>query len=131
MRGPCDHCGLALSEMTAHSMSWIRYPSQVSPAVEDVVASQSLISRCVHVYVALPVPVSLLTGLFKLTTFTRSRAWLGGLDALLSDLTVTNLPVTLLSFTAASRPDYLATTHLGCAILSFLSSVCYFHAQYE
>ncbi|XP_014390758.1 PREDICTED: probable G-protein coupled receptor 146 [Myotis brandtii] len=26
--------------------------------------------------------------------------------------------------------DYLATTHLGCAALSFLSNTCYFNAQY-
>ncbi|XP_004440985.1 PREDICTED: uncharacterized protein LOC101407016 [Ceratotherium simum simum] len=116
--------------MSSHNMSWIQYPSHVSTAVEDVIASQSIISRCVHVYVALFVPVSLATGLFNLTTFIRGRARLGGLDMFLSDLTITNVLVTLLSLTAISRPDYLATTNLSCAILSFLSNICYFNAQY-
>lgn len=116
--------------MSARNMSWVRYPSRVSPAVEDVIASQGIISRCAQVYVALLVPVSLVTGLFNLTTFIRGRARLGRLDAFLSDLTVTNVLVTLLSLTAASRPEYLATSHLGCAALSFLSNVCYFNAQY-
>ncbi|XP_019493058.1 PREDICTED: G-protein coupled estrogen receptor 1 isoform X2 [Hipposideros armiger] len=116
--------------MSSRNMSWVRYPSRVSTALEDVIASQDIISRCVQVYMALLVPVSLVTGLFNLTTFIRGRARLGHLDAFLSDLTVTNVLVTLLSLTAASRPDYLDTTHLGCAILSFLSNVCYFNAQY-
>ncbi|XP_008532535.2 uncharacterized protein [Equus asinus] len=116
--------------MSSHNMSWIQYPSRVSTAVEDVIASQSVVSRCVHVYVALFVPVSLVTGLFNLTTFLRGRARLGGLDMFLSDLTVTNMLVTLLSLTAISRPDYLATTNLSCAVLSFLANVCYFNAQY-
>lgn len=116
--------------MASHNMSWIHYPSRVSPDVEDVIASQTIIGRCVQIYLALCVPVSLATGLFNLTTFIRGRARLGGLDMFLLDLTVTNVLVTLLSLTTASRPDYLATTHLCCAALALLSNLCYFNAQY-
>ncbi|XP_037362626.1 uncharacterized protein LOC119241437 [Talpa occidentalis] len=116
--------------MTSHNMSWIQYPNDVSTAVEDVIASQSIIARCMHVYMALCAPVSLVTGLFNLTTFIRSRARLGALDAFLLDLTVTNVLMTFLSLTIVSRPHYLATTKLSCAVLSFLFNLCYFNTQY-
>ncbi|XP_048186478.1 uncharacterized protein LOC125339374 [Perognathus longimembris pacificus] len=116
--------------MGSHNMSWIQYPSHVSPAVEDVIATQSIISRCTHVYVALCVPLSLATGLFNLTTFVRCRAKLGVLDMQLSGLTVTGILMTLLSLSAASRPNYMLTTNLGCGVLSFFANVCYFTAQY-
>uniref|UniRef100_A0A8C0QL06 Uncharacterized protein n=1 Tax=Canis lupus familiaris TaxID=9615 RepID=A0A8C0QL06_CANLF len=105
--------------MSSHNMSWVQYPSCVSTAVEDVIAAQSIISRCLHVYMALSVPISLV-----------GRARQGSLDAFLLDLTVTNMLVTLLSLTAISRPDYMATTNLSCAILCFLANVCYFNVQY-
>ncbi|XP_075813039.1 uncharacterized protein LOC142840364 isoform X2 [Microtus pennsylvanicus] len=117
-------------KMDRHNMSWIRYPSHVSPAVEDVIAAQSIISRCTHVYVAVCVPLSLVTGLFCLSVFIRERTRLGVLDRLLAGLTVTSILVTLLSLNAAGRPDYMATTNLGCGTLSFFSNVCYFTAQY-
>ncbi|XP_032315753.1 uncharacterized protein LOC102511494 [Camelus ferus] len=116
--------------MSAHNMSWIRYPSRVSMAVEEVIATQSVVSRCTLVYMALFLPLSLAAGLFNLTTFVRGRARLQGLDACLADLTATGLLVTLLSLTAIGRPDYLATTHLGCAVLSLVFNICYFNAQY-
>ncbi|XP_055454462.1 uncharacterized protein LOC129670076 [Psammomys obesus] len=116
--------------MDRHNMSWVRYPSQVSPAVEDVIAAQSVTSRCTHVYVAVCVPLSLAAGLFSLSVFIRDRARLGVLDRLLASLTVTSILVTLLSLSAATRPDYMHTTNLGCGALSFFSNVCYFTAQY-
>ncbi|XP_062041522.1 uncharacterized protein LOC133755427 [Lepus europaeus] len=116
--------------MGAHNMSWIRYPSQVSPAVEDVIASQSVVARCTQVYVALFVPLSLATGLFNLATLIRDRTSPGALSLLLLGLTVTSLLLTLLSLSAAGRPDYLLTTNLGCGVLSFLSNLCYFNGQY-
>lgn len=117
-------------EMCAHNMSWIRYPSRVSTDVEAVIAAQSAVSRCTLVYAVLFVPVSLAAGLFNLATFLRGRARLGGLDVCLLDLTATGLLATLLSLAAIGRPDYLATTNLGCAVLSLLSNACYFNAQY-
>lgn len=99
-------------------MSWIHYPSQVSPAVEDVIAAQSIISRCTHVYVAVCVPLSLVLGLFSLNVFIRDRTRLGVLDRLLAGLTATSISVTLLSLNAAGRPDYISTTNLGCGALS-------------
>lgn len=116
--------------MSSHNMSWVRYPSRVSTAVEDIITAQSIVSRCLHVYMAVCVPVSLAAGLFNLTTFIKGRARRGGLDAFLSDLTVTNVLVTLLSLTTISRPDYIVATNLSCAVLSFLANVCYFNAQY-
>ncbi|XP_030888030.1 uncharacterized protein LOC102742295 [Leptonychotes weddellii] len=115
---------------SSHNMSWVRYPSHVSTAVEDVITAQSIVSRCLYVYMALCVPVSLAAGLFNLTTFIKGRARRGSLDAFLSDLTVTHVLVTLLSLTTISRPDYMVTTNLGCAVLSFLANVCYFNGQY-
>ncbi|XP_004598218.2 uncharacterized protein LOC101535505 [Ochotona princeps] len=116
--------------MGARNMSWIRYPSQVSPAVEDVIASQSIVSRCAQVYLVLCVPLSLAAGLFNLTALVRDRTSLGALSVLLLGLTVTSLLGTLLSLSAAGRPDYLLTTNLGCAALCFLANICYFHSQY-
>ncbi|XP_012878944.1 PREDICTED: uncharacterized protein LOC105990955 [Dipodomys ordii] len=116
--------------MSSHNMSWIQYPSHVSPAVEDVIAVQSVISRCTHVYVVLCIPLSLATGLFNLITFIRSRAKLGVLDKQLLGLTVTCIIMTLLSLSTASRPNYMHTTNLGCGVLSFFANVCYFTAQY-
>ncbi|OBS69322.1 hypothetical protein A6R68_02150, partial [Neotoma lepida] len=120
----------ALLKMDHHNMSWIHYPSHVSPAVEDIIAAQTVISRCMHVYVAVCVPLSLVTGLFSLSVFIQDRTRLGVLDRLLAGLTVTSIFVTLLSLNAAGRPDYMSTTNLGCGALSFLSNVCYFTAQY-
>lgn len=111
-------------------MSWVRYPSHVSPAVEEVIAAQSIISRCTHVYVAVCVPLSLVMGLFSLSVFIQDRTRLGVLDRLLMGLTATSILVTLLSLNAAGRPDYMSTTNLGCGALSFFSNVCYFTAQY-
>ncbi|XP_021088585.1 uncharacterized protein LOC101829636 [Mesocricetus auratus] len=116
--------------MDRHNMSWVRYPSQVSPDVEDVIAAQNVISRCMHVYVAVCVPLSLVTGFFNLSVFIRDRTKLEVLDRLLAGLTVTSILVTLLSLNAAGRPDYMTTTNLGCGVLSFFSNVCYFTAQY-
>ncbi|XP_028611947.1 uncharacterized protein LOC114611425 isoform X1 [Grammomys surdaster] len=116
--------------MDRHNMSWVRYPSRVSLAVEDVIAAQSVISRCMHVYIAVCVPLSLGIGLFSLSVFIRDRTRLGVLDRLLAGLTATSILVTLLSLNAAGRPDYLPTTNLGCGVLSFFSNACYFMAQY-
>ncbi|EPY89330.1 hypothetical protein CB1_000116005 [Camelus ferus] len=95
------------AEMSAHNMSWIRYPSRVSMAVEEVIATQSVVSRC---------------------TLAAGPGCLPGGPH--RDLTATGLLVTLLSLTAIGRPDYLATTHLGCAVLSLVFNICYFNAQY-
>ncbi|XP_004617317.2 uncharacterized protein LOC101543242 [Sorex araneus] len=116
--------------MPGHNMSWIQYPSHVSTAVEDIIAAQGLLARCIQVYMVLCIPLSLAAGLFNLATFIRRRDKLGSLDVLLLALTVTNLLATMLSFTVLSRPDYLAVTHLCCAALSFLANLCYFYSQY-
>lgn len=105
----------ALSEMTARSTSWARCPSRVPPAGRTWSLRRAA-SPGACAPVAALVPGSLLSGLFPLTAFARGRVQLWGLGALPSR-------------TAASRPDDLATTHLGCAVLSLPPSVCCFHAQ--
>ncbi|XP_006859945.1 PREDICTED: uncharacterized protein LOC102837175 [Chrysochloris asiatica] len=116
--------------MFAHNMSWVQYPSLVSPDVEDVIAAQSITSRLTQVYLALLAPLGLASGVFNLATLLRGWARLGSLGAFLVDLTVTNMLVVLLSLTAVPRPDYLVTTNLGCGVLAFGANVCYFNAQY-
>ncbi|XP_068940939.1 C-X-C chemokine receptor type 1-like [Petaurus breviceps papuanus] len=116
--------------MISHNMTWIKYPSKELIEIEDIIMSQTIISRFMHIYIALFVPISLVAGTFNLTTFIKWRARLGKLDLYLLDLTVTNLLVTLLSFTAIARPDYILTTNLNCGALSFFFNICYFNAQY-
>jgi hypothetical protein len=70
------------------------------------------------------------TALFNLTTFIWCRAQLGVLDVMLSGLMVTCILMTLLSLSAAGRPNYVLKTNLSCGVLSFLANICYFSAQY-
>ncbi|XP_072453856.1 uncharacterized protein [Notamacropus eugenii] len=116
--------------MTSHNMTWIKYPSKEFIEFEDIIRSQTIISRFMHVYIALLVPTSLVAGTFNLITFIKKRTMLGKPDLYLLDLTVTNLLVTLFSFTATTRPDYILTTNLSCGVLSFFFNICYFNAQY-
>ncbi|XP_036597226.1 uncharacterized protein LOC118833910 [Trichosurus vulpecula] len=117
--------------MTSHNMTWIKYPSKDFTEIEEIIRSQNIISRFMHIYIALFVPTSLVAGTFNLTTFIKGRSTiLRKLDLYLLDLTVTNLLVTLFSFTAITRPDYILTTNLSCGVLSFFFNICYFNAQY-
>ncbi|XP_043820086.1 uncharacterized protein LOC122726439 [Dromiciops gliroides] len=116
--------------MISHNMTWIKYPSKELIEIEDIIRSQNIISRFMHIYIALFVPTSLVAGIFNLTTFIKRRAILGKLDLYLLDLTVTNLLVTLFSFTAITRPEYIVTTNLNCGALSFFFNICYYNAQY-
>lgn len=116
--------------MASHNMSWVHYPSRVSPAVEEVITAQSVLARALQAYVVLCLPLALGAGLFNLMVLMRGRrARPGGLDACLLDLTATELLGALLSLTALSRPGYLDTTHLGCAALSFLGNLAGLNAQ--
>ncbi|XP_044516006.1 uncharacterized protein LOC123234124 [Gracilinanus agilis] len=116
--------------MVLHNMTWIKYPSQELLEIEDIIWSQNVISRFMHVYFALFVPTSLLAGTFNLATLVRRRGVLTTLDLYLLDSVVTSLGVTLFSFTAITRPDYMVSSHLSCGVLSFFFNVCYFNAQY-
>ncbi|XP_003428891.2 uncharacterized protein LOC100085358 [Ornithorhynchus anatinus] len=116
--------------MISHNMTWIRYPTHLGADFESIIASQSIISRFMQAYFALFVPTSLAAGAFILTTFIRKRTTLEKLDIFLWDLAVTNILVTLFSFTAFVRPKYISTSNLICGVLSFFFNVCYFNAQY-
>ncbi|KAM6155809.1 uncharacterized protein ACDL77_025012 [Rhynchocyon petersi] len=116
--------------MSAHNMSWVQYPSLVSVDVEAVIAAQSVLSRLTQVYLALFLPLGLVTGAFNLATLLRGHPQLGSLGMFLLDLTVTNMLVALLSLTVIPRPDYLTTTNLSCGVLAFCANLCYFNAQY-
>ncbi|XP_020834353.1 uncharacterized protein LOC110202501 [Phascolarctos cinereus] len=116
--------------MISHNMTWIKYPSKDFIEIEDIIRSQNIISRFMHIYIALFVPTSLVASTFNMTTFIKRHTRMGKLDLYLLDLTVTNLLVTLFSFTAITRPDYILTTNLSCGVLSFFFNICYFNAQY-
>lgn len=70
------------------------------------------------------VPVGSLTP----TTFLRGLARLGG-RSLPAGPHSPSLLATMLSLAAVGRPDFLATADLGCAVLSFLSNICYLNTQ--
>ncbi|XP_051856371.1 uncharacterized protein LOC127564096 [Antechinus flavipes] len=116
--------------MVSQNMTWIKYPSQELIEIKDIIWSQNIISRFIHIYFALFVPTSLVAGTFNLITFIKGHSLLGNLDLYLLDLTVTNLLITLFSFSAITRPDYIPTSNLSCGVLSFFFNICYFNAQY-
>ncbi|XP_074057087.1 uncharacterized protein LOC141498056 [Macrotis lagotis] len=116
--------------MVSHNMTWIKYPSEEFIEIEDIIRIQNIISRFMHIYIALFVPTSLVAGTFNLVTFIKGHTKMEKLDFYLLDLTVTNLLVTLFSFTAITRPEYISTTNLSCGVLSFFFNICYFNAQY-
>lgn len=111
-------------------MFWIQYSSRVFTVVEDVIVSQSVVFRCVYVYVVLFISVSLVIGLFNLIIFLRGRVRLGGLDMFFLDFIVINMLVILFSFIVISRFDYLVIINLSCVVFFFLVNVCYFNVQY-
>ncbi|EHB12917.1 hypothetical protein GW7_14520 [Heterocephalus glaber] len=61
--------------------------------------------------------LSLVTGLFNLTTFIWGHTMVGALDVLSGHM-VTSILVTLMSLNA-SRHNYMLMTNLGCEFLSF------------
>ncbi|NXQ34192.1 OPSD protein, partial [Alaudala cheleensis] len=123
--------------MTSHNMTWISYPSKSQPftspeQIEAIIASQNIISRFMHCYIAFFVPTGLIAGICILTILIRNHLQnrRTSLDLLLLHFTISNIIMIFLSFTVITRPDYLTTTHLACSALSFFFNFAYFNSQY-
>ncbi|XP_030315787.1 uncharacterized protein LOC115599166 [Calypte anna] len=124
--------------MTSHNMTWISYPSKNldfnSPEeIEAFIASQNIISRLMHFYIAFFVPTGLIAGICILVIFIKSYLQykvIENLDLHLLHFTISNIIIILLSFTVIPRPDYLKATHLACNVLSFFFNFSYFNSQY-
>ncbi|XP_053936950.1 uncharacterized protein LOC128853755 [Cuculus canorus] len=124
--------------MTSHNMTWISYPSKnlafTSPEeIEAFIASQNIISRVMHCYIAFFVPTGLIAGICILIIFIKNYLQykvMENLDLLLLHFTISNIIMIFLSFTVIPRPDYLKAAHLACNVLSFFFNFSYFNSQY-
>lgn len=123
--------------MTSHNMTWISYPSKSQPftspeEIEAIIASQNIISRFMHCYIAFFVPLGLIAGICILIIFIRNHLQnrRASLDLLLLHFTISNIIMIFLSLTVISRPDYLSATHLACSVLSFSFNFGYFNSHY-
>ncbi|NXI66234.1 OPSD protein, partial [Anseranas semipalmata] len=124
--------------MASHNMTWISYPSKnfasIPPEeIEAFIASQNIISRLMHCYIAFFVPTGLIAGICILIIFIKNYLQykvMEHLDLLLLHFTISNIIMIFLSFTVITRPDYLKATHLACNVLSFFFNFSYFNSQY-
>lgn len=123
--------------MTSHNMTWISYPSKSQPftsqeELEAFIASQNIISRLMHCYIAFFVPTGLTAGICILIVFIKNylQNKRQSLDLLLLHFTISNIVMIFFSFTVITRPDYLTATHLACSVLSFFFNFAYFNSQY-
>uniref|UniRef100_A0A8C5UAX0 G-protein coupled receptors family 1 profile domain-containing protein n=1 Tax=Malurus cyaneus samueli TaxID=2593467 RepID=A0A8C5UAX0_9PASS len=123
--------------MTSHNMTWISYPSKSQPfaspeEIEALIASQNIISRFMHCYIAFFVPTGLIAGICILIVFIKNylQSKRESLDLLLLHFTISNMIMIFFSFTVIARPDYLTLTHLACSVLSFFFNFSYFSSQY-
>ncbi|KFP18511.1 hypothetical protein Z169_12961, partial [Egretta garzetta] len=124
--------------MTAHNMTGISYPSKnlafnSTEEIEAFIASQNIISRLMHCYIAFFVPSGLIAGICILIIFIKNYLQykvIENLDLLLLHFTISNIIMIFLSFTVITRPDYLNATHLACNVLSFFFNFGYFNSQY-
>ncbi|XP_075421632.1 uncharacterized protein LOC142463153 isoform X3 [Ascaphus truei] len=118
------------------NMTRLYYPSQsMDPRIniEDLITSQNIISRVMHAYIAVLVPLGLLAGIFILIIIVRNnvrRQTMENLDFYILNLAVADISIILYSFTAITRPGYLEVTHLGCGTLAFFFNLSYFYSQY-
>ncbi|KFV94416.1 hypothetical protein N326_07901, partial [Eurypyga helias] len=124
--------------MASHNMTWISYPSKSlafnsTEEIEAFIASQNIISRLMHCYIAFFVPTGLIAGICILIIFIKNYLQykaIENLDLLLLHFTISNIIMIFLSFTVIPRPDYLKATHLACNILSFFFNFSYFNSQH-
>ncbi|KFP29720.1 hypothetical protein N325_09276, partial [Colius striatus] len=123
--------------MTSLDMTWISYPSKnlsfVSPEeIEAFIASQNIISRLMHCYIAFFVPTGLIAGICILIVFTKNYLQykvIENLDLLLLHFSISNIVLIFFSFTVITRPNYLQATHLACNALSFFFNFSYSNSQ--
>ncbi|KAM4631804.1 uncharacterized protein O3C94_018392 [Discoglossus pictus] len=113
----------------------LHYPSksQDSTDIEDIIASQNVISRAMHTYIIILAPLGLLAGIFSLVIIIRNNVKqriLENLDFYILNLAITDIIIILYSFTIITRPDYLEVTNLSCGALSSFFNLSYFYSNY-
>ncbi|XP_073411310.1 uncharacterized protein [Dendrobates tinctorius] len=123
--------------MGLQNMTGLFYPSQTLGGphidIEDIITSQNVISRVMHSYLGILVPLGLLAGVFCVAILIRNKVkhqTLDNLDLHLLALVVTDITIVFYSFTSKTRPDYLEMSNLGCGVLSCFFNASYFFSQY-
>ncbi|XP_058013191.1 uncharacterized protein LOC131185093 isoform X2 [Ahaetulla prasina] len=121
--------------MLPHNMTWMKYPTlskDPSTNFQEIMFAQQVISRFMHVYIAVFVPTGLLAGMATLSICIQNyrNHVLDKLDILFLSQTIVNLFVILLSLTIAVRPAYLKLSYFGCGALSFFFNLGYFSSQF-
>ncbi|XP_069839979.1 atypical chemokine receptor 3-like [Dendropsophus ebraccatus] len=113
------------------------YPSQTlggpNMDIEEIITSQNVISRVMHSYLFILVPLGLLAAVFCISILFRNKMkhqTLYNLDVYLLALIVTDITIVLYSFTLKTRPDYLEISNLSCGVLSCFFNVSYYFSQY-
>ncbi|KAM5152300.1 uncharacterized protein ACMZJ9_010504 [Mantella aurantiaca] len=119
------------------NMSELHYPSQTlgSPyiAIEDIISSQNIISRVMHSYLGILVPLGLLAGIFSLVVLIKNKIKyqiMENLDFYLLCLAITDITIIMYSFTSSTRPDYLEISNISCGVLCLFFNISYFFSQY-
>uniref|UniRef100_A0A8C5Q2P7 G-protein coupled receptors family 1 profile domain-containing protein n=1 Tax=Leptobrachium leishanense TaxID=445787 RepID=A0A8C5Q2P7_9ANUR len=121
--------------MAHRNTSRLFYPSQHldhHTDIEDIIASQNIISRVMHSYFGILVPLGLLSGMVSIGIIIWNKVKqqaLGHLDFYLLTLAITDLTIILYSFTAITRPDYMEISNLSCGALASLFNLNYFYSQ--
>ncbi|XP_040297261.1 uncharacterized protein LOC121008650 [Bufo bufo] len=123
--------------MGFENMTGLFYPSQTLGGphtdIEDIITSQNVISRVMHSYLGILVPLGLLAGIFCVAILIINKMkhnTLDNLDFYLLALVVTDITIVLYSFTSNTRPGYLEISNLSCGFLSCFFNVSYFFSQY-
>lgn len=123
--------------MGNQNMTGLFYPSQTlggpNTDIEDIITSQNVISRVMHIYLGILVPLGLLAGVFGIAILIRNKIrhqTLDNLDVYLLTLAVTDITIVFYSFTSKTRPDYLEMSNLSCGVLSAFFNASYFFSQY-
>ncbi|XP_063790620.1 atypical chemokine receptor 3-like [Pseudophryne corroboree] len=123
--------------MDLQNMSGLFYPSQTLGGpytdIEYIIRSQNIISRVMHSYFGILVPLGLLAGIISLTILIKNKLkhqMLENLDFYLLILASTEISIILYSFTSTTRPGYLETSNLSCGVLSVFFNISYFFSQY-
>ncbi|KAM9305016.1 uncharacterized protein PAF06_013521 [Gastrophryne carolinensis] len=123
--------------MDLSNKTMLFYPSQTrggpDTAVEDIIRSQNIISRVMHSYLGILVPLGLLAGIFTLVVLIKNKVkhqTIENLDFFLLCLAVTDITIILYSFTSTTRPGYLEISNLSCGVLSLFFNISYYFSQY-
>ncbi|XP_041434251.1 uncharacterized protein LOC121398861 isoform X2 [Xenopus laevis] len=121
--------------MALQNKTGLYYPSQtLDPEIdiEEVIFSQNIISRVLHGYIGIMVPLGILIGITILAIIIRKRIChqnMENMDFYLLSMAVTDLTIILYSLTAITRPSYMEITNLACGAISSLFNVSYFTSQ--